>query len=327
MKLFIHAGMRKAGSSSIQAVMHRNREALKKQGILVPRTGTTPAKRRRHFEFMSSDGDDYKNLVDRIILEAEENKCHTVILSDESTCKKQVSKHEYLKTHFNQIKVIFFLRRQDLLLESDYNQMIKSPWLKKRSRAGVGKLVIYGLSLDWLHYDRLLDNFATVFGSDAIMAFPFEKGAIPKNLGEFFLINVCGAKKSGLNLKQTVANTSIPYSGLGILRALNRRDMSIQSNSGKARRIIQEIIRRELSDTSKYIIDHEARKNFMKNYEEGNSYVAEKYIKSASKQLFKIGLPPLDTPIQDTHVSDDVTIEIMEKIIVALAKKLHGSAE
>ena len=87
MKLFLHAGMSKAGSSSIQATIHRNRDALKEQGILVPRTG---AKGRRHFKFIHTDGGDYKDLVDRLIAEAEESHCHTVILSDESFNKKNL---------------------------------------------------------------------------------------------------------------------------------------------------------------------------------------------------------------------------------------------
>jgi len=324
MKLFLHAGMSKAGSSSIQATIHRNRDALKEQGILVPRTG---AKGRRHFKFIHADGGDYKDLVDRLIAEAEESHCHTVILSDESFNKKNPTKHNYLKTCFDEIKIVFFLRRQDLLLESYYNQMIKGPWAKKRSYAGVDKLTDYGMSLHWLHYDRLLDNFAAIFGSDAVMAFPFEKGAIPNNLGRFFLVDVCGAARSGLKLKQTIANSAIPYSGLGILRALNKMDLSIISGGGEPRRIIQDVIRRELSDTSKYIIGHEARKTFMKNYEEGNSYVAEKYLNPSSKKLFKVGPPPADIAIQETHVPVDVTIAIMEKIIAALAKSLHGKAK
>lgn len=272
---------------------------------------------------MSLEGGDYKNLVDQLITEAKESNCHTVILSDESICKKSPLKHNYLKSFFDEIKVIFFLRRQDLFLESYYNQIIKRAWKKKRCFAEPETLIDYGLSLDWLHFDKLLDGFSAIFGRDAIMAFPFERGAIPKNIGRFFLLDVCGAKKNNLKLDQTVANTSIPYSSLGILRSLNKRDRSVISEGGAPRQIIEGIIKREFSDASKYIIDHKARKAFMKNYQTGNNYVAENHVTPASKQLFKIGLPPANTPIQKTTTSNNMTIDVMEKIIVALANQLR----
>jgi HrpA-like RNA helicase len=244
MKLIFHGGLNKSGSTSIQSILQKNKKALKELGYLIPETGIKF--KSRHHLYLSYKGDEYMNLIDTLYKELLESGCHTVIMSEESLNKERSSfipKHKYLKKYFESIQFVFFLRRQDTLLESHYNQSIKAPWQKNRSTALTSSLLDYAKSLNWLHYDKFLDDFEAVVGQKNIVVVPFEKAQVPRNIGRFFLEDICQLDTSTLNVKERFDNTSLPYSSLGMARAINAINISILGKATDVRRELHKHLR------------------------------------------------------------------------------------
>ncbi len=317
MNLIFHAGLSKSGSTSIQSSLQKNKAALLAQGILVPETGVKF--RSRHHLFFAYKNEDYTDLVDALHQEAISKKCHTIIMSEESINKgNDIEKHIYFKKYFSDIKFVFYLRRQDTLLESYYNQTIKVPWQKMRSVEGPETLLKFAKTLAWLHYDKLLDAFADIFGKKSVVAIPFERGQVPANIAEHFLADICGIDCSNLNMKMRKDNTSLPYASLGMARKINEFNMDLLAKPGFIRKSIHAILRDHYTDSSSLIIRYEKRIMLMNRYRAGNEYVAKHYLNREEGKLFYLPLPGKNQNIQHTELSEKDDVLFHAKIIPLL---------
>ncbi len=88
MKVIIHAGTYKTGSSAFQTLLYRNREHLLKNGVLYPRTGISSngeAIGFRHGKFFYEHGNrNFTALVDNLKSEVFKYQPETLILSTEA---------------------------------------------------------------------------------------------------------------------------------------------------------------------------------------------------------------------------------------------------
>lgn len=315
MKLIFHIGWSKSGSTSIQTCIHKNYKEFLAKGILIPKTGKHLS---RHFDFFRLDGENFSNLLKSLAKEAKDKKCHTVILSDESINKlKDYSKYEEFKKYFNEIKIVAFLRRQDLLMESYYNQMLKVPWDSRESTFTLEEALDHFEKLHWFNFDIVLDEFAAMFGYNNIIVQPFEREQINMNLVEKFL-SLVGVPIKGIDTSQDHFNEAVPYSALNALRIINSFDMSICGDRGKPRKAVHELLRSCWRDHSKLIIPYERRQSIMDSYSYGNMKVSEKYLKKSD--LFISSFPSKGDPVQKI---DNVTLEdVVSKVLIPALKKV-----
>lgn len=152
-RLVVHAGLPKTGSSSIQLDLYLNRTELFEQGILYPDTGLYgpghhllahcgyPQDKFEfspelfQYQFDASDdgselnglgdaqrGEHFKSLLVALWEEIEKTDCHTAVLSSEALSNWSGESIELFCNMFNQksirVELLFYLRRQDFLLES-----------------------------------------------------------------------------------------------------------------------------------------------------------------------------------------------------------------
>ncbi|MGF1697506.1 hypothetical protein L4C54_17735 [Vibrio lamellibrachiae] len=313
MRLIFHGGLSKSGSTTIQTVLQNNKETLRERGYLIPNTGIKF--RSRHHYYYSLNGGDYKDLVDQLYSEFIDSGCHTIIMSEESLNKSICyDKHNYLKKVFANVEFVFYLRRQDTLLESYYNQTIKVPWDKNRSQSPKSTLVDYSESLHWLNYGNLLDCFSNIVGKENIKVIPFERGQLSNNIAKDFLEKYCNVDTSGLNVIERVDNTSIPYSSLGLAIEINKIDMKFLGEPSFIRRALHEFFRARYKDVSSNILTYDERVSLMNTYVEGNSYVAREYLNRSDGRLFYENLPDKNTPIQATEILEADENDFIEKI-------------
>ena len=139
-KIFMHIGMPKTGTSSLQKFMAYNREVLKKYGWNYP-----DAEARFDNEKMG-ESDRYKNAgfvpyIEAEILHKKEGKIefelfneniqsslktYNTILSDEGIWIENGQEYmEYLTRRYSDITLIVYLRRQDFEMESWYNESVR----------------------------------------------------------------------------------------------------------------------------------------------------------------------------------------------------------
>jgi hypothetical protein len=126
MKLFIHIGFQKTGSSAIQVHLGLNDGVLRQRGILVPRAGWSAG--NGHNGFISLDTDELLAGVSREIDEFSASGGHTAVLSFEGFTLFEAEAIEkfarYLGKH--EVVLVAYLREQSELIQSAYLQRVKS---------------------------------------------------------------------------------------------------------------------------------------------------------------------------------------------------------
>ena len=128
MKLLLHIGTHKAGSSTIQHLLWHNRERLQKKGFLYPPTSNGQvAHHDLAWAIRSSTGGRTPRQVDRAVLSKlkkrlQRGDCHTAIISSEefefATTPDQL---RMIKRQLpaDPFQIVVYLRRQDRYLLSE----------------------------------------------------------------------------------------------------------------------------------------------------------------------------------------------------------------
>lgn len=125
-KIIIHIGFGKTGTTSIQDMLKKGINLLMNNSILYPRTGFF-VNGHHHLANMNSiskvDVEIYQKLVDEI----NNSSCNTTIISSEQFIFVKPEYVSFIAKQLNQfnIEIIFYIRRQDKLIESSYLQFLK----------------------------------------------------------------------------------------------------------------------------------------------------------------------------------------------------------
>lgn len=242
-RIILHIGTEKTGSTAVQQYLGGARDQLLTHGVLYPRA---PANQyHNHIGLAAYAADD--NLIDdvrrslgisdqlslgsyRQSLEQEltsEVKKHqrdlqTIVFSNEHCHSRLVSEAEVariaeiLTPLSNEISVVVYLRRQDLMAVSLYSTYLKS---------GGTRLDIFPERIDFRYYNfaRLLDTWARVFGEESIRPRIYDRSELTQG-------NVVKDLMSLMNLDASSDAPTIPRSNESfspiaqeMVRHLNKR--------------------------------------------------------------------------------------------------------
>lgn len=125
MDLYIHFGTHKTGSTYIQNVLAHNRDTLSEAKVLYP--NTLDARTGHHelaFALQENNIDSARSILDSYMIQAKTHKA-MVLSSEEFEFVKHHGIFKDLLSDFDNVVSIFYLRRQDKYLESEYNQHVK----------------------------------------------------------------------------------------------------------------------------------------------------------------------------------------------------------
>lgn len=209
MKAFIHIGIGKTGTSTIQKFLNTNAKALRKQRAYYPSSPGQVSGRHLRLGAYSLRDDLYTDPrkllaldLDELptfrsefsaALEAELNAMppgiEAVIFSDEGLCSlTETAELERLQSllapFFDSVNIIIYLRRQDLHSVSQHSQHLKAGRLgRKRLRPS-----------HFYDYASYLDLWAGVFGPERIIPRVFERPRFPSGDVLHDFLEVCGLK-------------------------------------------------------------------------------------------------------------------------------------
>ncbi|WNZ54761.1 hypothetical protein QT397_17990 [Microbulbifer sp. MKSA007] len=124
MKIYVHIGSDKTGTTSIQNTLTRSRNALKKCGILYPQLEKAPHQEILARELLSGNKGPGWEAFEKHLKSSNEN----VILSSEMLCGVGEADILRLKDWLNshEVKIIAYIRKSDEYLESGAMQRLKS---------------------------------------------------------------------------------------------------------------------------------------------------------------------------------------------------------
>lgn len=126
MKIFIHAGPGKTGTSAIQKYCVINNQALRENGVFYPKhnldqNGISSGNLLSVANVQGSNVDLCRKKIESLLEEFRKSECHTLVLSSEYFFNFVAE----LKVYFSECTFIFYARSLIELLESNYKQGVK----------------------------------------------------------------------------------------------------------------------------------------------------------------------------------------------------------
>lgn len=251
-KLYLHIGTEKTGTTTLQEVLFKNKESLKKEGIHFLQSAGVRNNRKIPSFCMNDDNHDdfFKNLridslekkklfraefLSQLTTEIKElpTDIHSVIISSEHLHSRTRTLEEVhnvktlLSGFFNEIKVICYVREQSATAVSLYSTGIKSggsPSLK-------GVLSQCHPNNIYYNYYDMLSNWSDVFGLENLIVKKFDRSSFKNGdlIDDFFgLIDPNLERIIDKNIE--AKNESLTIMGQFLGRAINQALPKYQDN-------------------------------------------------------------------------------------------------
>lgn len=180
--IYFHIGAHKTGTTSVQRALSDNAERLRERGFLFPSPGPGYYAHhrlmyglRRRRDQKTGDIPDPQSEITRIRTEASADSGSAVIISSEGLFSLDHRSIRYLYDQFDgfERRVIAYVRRQDNMIVSTYNQRIKSH--KNRFNRDFSRLLENPRAMvSDIDYRGHLDRWSSVFGRDHVVVRCYE---------------------------------------------------------------------------------------------------------------------------------------------------------
>ena len=292
--IYIHIGTHKTGTSAIQDFLSLNRKVLEKKGFLFLQKS-----RRDYFEVVNGDNvvtpSKVKNFSE--LAKICHNKQKHVILSSESFVKIKDVSVIGAALQNSRVKIICYLRRQDDLKQSIYNQSVKVGFSEE----------ITAYDKYPLDYYSLLENWSAAFGRDNVIVRVYGKERLKNGNSIDDFMDIFNLKLTGeYHLPKANANPRLCPEALEYVKLLNH----IWKNRKVAKRFSKALqdysVKMSPERASKYFKNHslltlEQRTAILEQYRHSNLLVAQQYLGWEDKNLFDEISPQ---PQQDTCLSE-----------------------
>ncbi len=285
-EIILHVGMDKTGTSAIQAFLHKNRELLLEDtGVYYPETGLWSDYSHHPYAFslFGMNGfsvRDFLKLSRKLDRETKGKK--SVLISSECLFKAPTRDEfdvftSFIRRHFSSVKVIVYLRRQDLWIESRYKHSIISG----------NEISLEALSRpNFCDYKRFIDLWRDSFGAGSIVVRPYEKSQFKGgNIFSDFL-SIFGQKiDDRWHLPERQVNVALGYPETEFKRFCN----AVGFNKGMVDQLNALLLAHtEISDDRNDVklLPGTRCKEICDRYKEINRAIVQEYLPGKSDALF-----------------------------------------
>jgi hypothetical protein len=270
--LFIHFGVHRTGTTALQKTLLKNASTLKHSGVLYPDLGHGCNHAKISWGLISQKLD-AKWLIEGIGREIDES-IRKIILSHEDFCLVENNRWlEELSKYFD-VRVVVYLRRQELWLESWYNQNIKWPWKKMFSKCTPDFFLENLKSFFWIDYNYLISKIARSLDRDRIYINVVDALGV-RNTTSDFLSHV--DIQCNLHEEDSAVNASISTAKLDVLRRIDL--LSLRNNDKAKYKIISKLRNMDIKEDngSTIVFTDEQVKYILSHFEASNKIVAQTY--------------------------------------------------
>jgi hypothetical protein len=271
LKLIIHAGTPKTGTTSLQAYLDKRQRKLRGKGILYPhnleraQNPTAPKHQwfeknlvTTHFDYLLEN---FKNIVSQVTRDT-----HTIILSSEGIYNYWWDFPDASKAVLSELSTLFdtelwvWFRDPLSFIESYYKQCIRNPKIESNPCYGKDLSFAEMLDIEWfsqhLNYQGFVTECQIVFGKDTVSVFECDSDVVQE------VINLLGLATPHDNPTPR-KNGSLNSNSIALLRAINQTDIKAK-DKGRLMPYLKQI--NEIFDGYKNesLIDEESRKKVLK---------------------------------------------------------------
>ncbi|MCD8346947.1 MAG: hypothetical protein LUD16_03140 [Lachnospiraceae bacterium] len=323
--LYLHIGTPKTGTSSIQAFLRKNRKLLSGHGYSFPLMPFTysgvPIQRNGHFLMVISSSLEKSSSENAssassapprtnalwkehyaeglATLHHAFESCDNVILSEErlwnSIYYDPMSFLEFLPKdaaeHHYCIKIVVYLRRQDLFLTSLWNQRVKATKSDETLPEYLENLAVRKPL--YADYEKTLQTLSDKFGTENIIVRRFEPASwVEHSITKDFL-NAIGMDYSlPFQPPKHTVNPSLNGNALEIQRLINRCEFLSNKEKLDLSTYMKAIPESTQTDRAFQHLSVEESAALLAHYKAGNDRVAETYLRD--------GLPLFSDEIKET---------------------------
>ncbi|NUQ82465.1 MAG: hypothetical protein HUU10_12705 [Bacteroidetes bacterium] len=338
--IFLHIGAMKTGTSAIQNVLYQKQNKLAQTGLFIP----TLSKRARnylgfsllspvpdfiHTRLPEPAGDLYKQLNTEIDQCAQK----TVVISTESWYQISTSHllgaeaprqlHRLLggERSDRTYKVVFFIRRQDRLMESIYNQHIKNNNLYSLLQSPFSEFMDHYSG--YADLEGITRSWESVFGREAIVLIPYTERKT--NSVALFFDQVGVAIPEGISAD--TVNESLTNRESELMRHLNMA--SVDKSTWQRNLALVQFINKWSGETQKGFnyFSPDERSAFMNRYQEANHRLSLQYLAGDTSWFTDPVTIPEGGPAEPitakdfarfaaslwSHISDEEILRIIQK--------------
>ena len=340
--LYLHIGTMKTGTTYIQHFLYRNRSRLKECGVAFPVMPYTygSRSRSRNALFLSTPVYDEAGRRDtaeekRRFLEGLETitglfqTCDTVVMTDETLWFNVFSYfpdlwkelRAYSQSHGFRIVLIVYLRRQDEYLESWWNQFIKH----KAGRVSWTKFLMTHEKYTCADYSVGLKKILEYFPQEDLVVRRYDRSRFPGGSIISDFLEIIGVEQDesfiepgatqGENNNRLSGNMVEVKRNVNQLLELGETELSLFENacleaSPDSERIYPSVM-----------LSVKDRKALVKQFEEGNNWIAEELIGDGDP-LFHSRYKPGKVWKKDNHFLKDDIIRFSAATDVILYRKI-----
>lgn len=344
--LYVHIGTPKTGTTSIQAWMEKNRGALSRKGFYYPKSfrdyDYVNPRRNGHFlignpKNGSVSEEDTTILYDGLkYVTAFFNEYDNIILSDESILKASYSYRadlwDILLENASQnnytVKVIVYLRRQDLYLASRYNQLVKKGEISSNFPDFVHMLQTS--PVDILDYEKQIRRLASYFSGDNLIVKRFSRDAFYQgDLIADFLQIIGATYDEDFAVPAADSNVSLPDNLAEIKRIANSLPNITSAEKAFFRDMMFSCRKHCEHDYPCRPFSPDEAQDLLDQYRDGNERIAAEFIRDG-KPMFDYAVDNLPKySLNNPYMTEDMIWLFTTSILAlyrenaALEKKLN----
>jgi hypothetical protein len=316
MKIFLHIGNYKTGTTAVQSFLTANRERLQDLGFFIPEVGLVGSS---HHDWAASllarpGAADPDELYPRIRESLARCGYDKAIVSTELFFSGGMAAALVERLPGHEIAAIAYLRRQDEFASAFYMQLVKHPNFMEANPPSVSRYVGKLGAADYL---GCLNRWAQSIGSESMIVRPYEREQLPHGLIHDFLQCVGVAPDAFPdNAGSPTLNATIETELIEFLRIANSLGLSKEEHASLLA-ALTEISRRgqqsELLHKSN-VFSPAQRREILGAAASDNEEIARRFLGRSDGALF-LDPPPDDDP---TWAPGRLSVDALAQIVAAL---------
>lgn len=290
--LFLHMGVPKTGTTSLQNFLYENEELLNSNGFSYPHVLEELVDLPFSREHIKKNGAMFYGYLD----ENKENDVYwrefcnylhscleeyNIIVSAEGMINEWERILSKIEGEFYDIKVIVYLRRQDELIESLWNQNIKAGDTSRSFEEYVAVAPI------WLDYDNTLNRMIRVLGADRVIVRNYNR-LLDGSIEIDFMTSIGIEYERITKVNSDILNIKMSDRFLSFKRLFNEVGLQCEGYISKDFRYVFEELSKNYPDYERAnYFKGDSRSCFQNKYLDGNIKVGEKFFSDENSLVWK----------------------------------------
>lgn len=300
--LYLHVGSQDAKTASLQKFLSNNAGLLEARGIAYPSEGLEGmghdlVARCCGLDSQNPDKARLRSLCQSIVSNLSHNQTRIIMSSAELESIPNIMPLKILSEYFD-VKIVFYVQRQDDYLESMYEQYVVSYGLRF-----VGSIYQFMLAHNFFircNYNNQVSRWENHFGRENVILRLCKTQNGYKDVCADFL-SVVGESSASVNALTSIRDRVISFASLPYISHINQLSLGEQQHDS----IVESVNASRSSEERLYLLRWDDRMSFYEKFEQSNRLLFERYQNKDSMSFDEASLLD-DTPRWINHERVDI---------------------